>query len=54
MELFGHILTVVWNLFNREFVIFGYTISFANVFIFVILSCLAGLIFRGFFGGSEK
>ncbi len=42
MELVHWLITAAWDLFCMEFTIFGYTMSFAGIFLFSCVVVLVG------------
>ena len=50
MENFAQLLTVVWNIIHLPFNLFGYTISFGQVFVYTtVAGILAWMVSEVFF-----
>lgn len=50
MELFGTLLSLVMDLFQMEFTLYGFTFSFWQVFVFdIVVGIIAWIIMEVFF-----
>ena len=52
MEVFGKVLGVTLELFKKDFTIWGFTISWWEVFVFTFVVGVLAYVIGGFFSGD--